>query len=102
MRVYISGKITGLTKEDVDALFGAVEKKLHDNNHEAVNPLKVIPGHPDTTWEQYMLADIAALFECEAILMLPNWTDSKGARIEHAIAKEMGIPVFYTKNHVLY
>jgi hypothetical protein len=36
------------------------------------------------------------LNDADALLMLPNWHESKGARIEHAIAGVFGVPVFYS------
>lgn len=37
----------------------------------------------------------ADLLQCKAIYMLQGWKDSKGARIEHYIATEIGIPITY-------
>jgi len=42
-------------------------------------------------YKEYMIADITALFYCDAIFMLNGWEESKGARIEKFIAKEVGI-----------
>ena len=42
-----------------------------------------------------MLKDIADLLQCNAIYMLQGWEDSKGARIEHYIATEIGMPIMY-------
>lgn len=38
---------------------------------------------------------VKALCECDEIFMLKNWTDSKGAIIEHTIAMYLGIKVKY-------
>ena len=42
-----------------------------------------------------MAKDIINLIDCEGIYMLQGWEDSQGARIEHAVAKELGKAVFY-------
>lgn len=47
------------------------------------------------SWEAHMLKDIADLLQCKALYMLQGWEDSKGARIEHYIATEIGIPITY-------
>nr|DAI09077.1 MAG TPA: protein of unknown function (DUF1937) [Caudoviricetes sp.] len=42
-----------------------------------------------------MAKDIIALLQCEGIYMLAGWEESQGARLEHALAKEGGLVVFY-------
>ncbi len=93
MKIYISGKISGIEKE-AEFLFGATEAALKARGHEAVNPLKLNHQH-DKSWHSYMREDVKALCDCDAIYMMQNWTDSKGAIIEHAIAIHLGIRVIY-------
>lgn len=94
MRVYVSGKITGLELEKAKEKFASAEQLISSIGLAPVNPMK--NGLPESsTWEQHMLKDIAMLFECDAILMLSNWTESLGARIERAIALEMGKMILY-------
>lgn len=116
MKIYISGKITGLPIEDAKAMFQAAEdflnkKHLDANLHfplECINPFKLNhdkieemeqapPGKYSThdKWCQYMKEDLAALLNCDGIYMLKNWGASQGARIEHVVAKEMGLTVEY-------
>ncbi len=40
--------------------------------------------------------DLAILQRCDAILMTPDWAASTGATIEHDLAGEVGVPIFYT------
>jgi hypothetical protein len=35
------------------------------------------------------------LSRCDAVLMLPGWTDSQGALAEHQAAIDLGIPIFW-------
>ncbi len=91
MLVYISGQITGLDIEEAKSNFKQAQNKLHKLGFQTINPFDIIPYHPDTTWEEYMIADIRELFKCDAIYMLHNWEKSKGAKIEKAIAEEMGL-----------
>ena len=95
MKIYISGKITGYTVEQAKALFKQSEVLIAEKGHEPVNPFDLSETHPDKTWKDYMLDDIKGLFDCEAIYMHKDWQDSKGARIEHGIAVEMGILRIY-------
>jgi|LakMenEpi03Aug12_release.lakeMendotaPanAssembly.Ray.scaffolds.fasta_scaffold558115_2 hypothetical protein len=102
MKIYISGKISGLTTEEALNNFERAEKYLHENQNsldsvyvnELVNPMKLEHNH-DKTWVEFMKEDISALLTCDAIYLLKNWGDSRGARIERAIALELGIKIIY-------
>lgn len=95
MKVYISGKITGLDLNDARALFAEAAEEVRLMGHEPMNPMELTPGSTDWVWEDYMIKDIKILFGCEGIYMMRNWQDSKGARIEHHIALETGKGIMY-------
>jgi len=100
MKIYISGKISGLHPEEAYDKFLLAENRLRMGGYEPVNPIKLNPT-PGLSWEEYMLEDIKHLFKCESIVMLPCWTESKGARIEHTIAIEHGLKVIYFNTQFL-
>lgn len=95
MKVYISGKITGINLEDCQAKFEKTKERLKLLGHEVVNPLEIAPYDPDKTWEDYMIDDIRELFKCDAICMQEDWFLSKGAKVEKAIAQELELKIFY-------
>lgn len=118
-RVYLSGQITGLTFEEAKANFDKAEEKVANilltepykaivtlikefceekTSLVCVNPMK-LEHKEDSTWEDYMEKDIAELLKCSAIYMINNWEQSKGARVEHAIAIELGLPVLYQSKY---
>lgn len=89
-KVYISGKITGLSYDKAKALFFDAEDKLNaTGKYVAVNPMR--GESQGNTWEEYMKKDIKMLMECDMIFFLPNWTTSKGSNLECLIARELGI-----------
>lgn len=96
MKVYISGPITGT--EDYKERFKAAEAELRRAGHVPVNPVtiseKLGKGLPH---EAYMKRDIEWLVSCEGIYMLPNWQNSKGARVEKIVADACGIPEIKVK-----
>lgn len=94
MKVYISGRITGLPIDVVREKFGDAEELLQDIGFIPVNPLENGLDHTHT-WSQHMVRDIEMLMSCDIILMLDNWRDSKGARIEYNIAQEMGKKILF-------
>ena len=102
MRIYISGKITGLNAEVSQQYFQQVEDLLTNAGHIALNPWKILPFHPDLTWHDYMAEDAKAIIHCDAIIMLENWRESKGAKVEHSLAESLGLKMFYMKNHDLF
>jgi len=97
MKIYISGKITGLEIADAEKKFADAAEKVAQisSEHVPVNPMAINLISPEKTWKDYMRADIDALFDCDAILMLPCWIDSKGAKLEHIIADALGLKIFY-------
>ncbi len=96
-RIYISGKITGLSLQDYLKNFSDAEKMLYKVGWESVlNPAKIQHMMPlDTTYDQYMQMSMLELSFCDAIYMLSNWQDSAGAVKEHAYALEHGYTVLY-------
>ena len=94
MKIYLSGKISGTDLDYVRCLFDKVATTLRALGHEVTNPL--CNGLSETDpWEEHIAKDIINLIDCEGIYMLQGWEDSQGARIEHAVAKELGKAVFY-------
>lgn len=96
--IYISGQITGLELKEAKANFDKAEVLLLEKGYKPLNPMKVNPPLSGKCWKEYMLEDIAQLFTCEGIFLLDNWQDSKGARIEHFIAQEMGMMILTEKD----
>lgn len=94
-RVYIAGKISGMDKAEAIELFEVAQLVIEVQGHEAVNPFEVSEESPRKEWHDYMGECHRALLMCQAVLMLPNWHNSRGARIEYAVAREMGIPVYF-------
>lgn len=90
MRTYISGPMTGLPDLNFPA-FNTAAAELRAEGVLVINPAE--HGAPGLTWERYMRADIALLVQCSRIHMLPGWRSSRGARLEHHIAQELGFTI---------
>lgn len=89
MKIYISGKISGLPFSQVQAKFRSAQEHLESLGYTVVNPLDngLSEQH---TWAEHMLEDIKMLFECDAVYLLSDWADSRGAIIEKYIAEISG------------
>lgn len=59
------------------------------------DPAEGLP--PGTTFDDVMRRDLAALADCDTIVMLPGWEKSEGARKEMMAALEMGLRKFECK-----
>lgn len=93
MRVYIAGKISGLDHDKAYEKFDEAETMLQAIGLKAINPMK--GGDWSLSWEKQMVRCVDLLMHCDAILMLDNWIESRGARIEKYIADERRIMVFH-------
>lgn len=98
MKIYIAGKISGLSYSEAVAKFAKAADLLRRLGHEPVNPMEVngLDGDgKEYPWAEYMKRDIPILLDCDAIYLLPDWQDSKGARLEKYIADELGMLIVY-------
>lgn len=95
MTIYISGKITGLDLKVAFDNFEQAENELLARGFEPVNPMKKVSEQEGKTWKEYMLEDIALLWDCDGIYLLKNWKQSKGAKLEWVIARELGLRCFF-------
>ena len=92
-RIYISGKMSGLTKEEYGRKFSDAKNYLEKLGYEAVDPsvvsCEIIP-YKDIMW-----ADLRILMDCDGIYMLDNWKDSKGAKAEYYFADAIGLEIMF-------
>ncbi len=93
MKVYISGAISGIRLEPAKHKFKLAEISLKEQGYEVVNPMEI--NDDDTLWTECLIKDIQELMYCDAIYMLSDWINSRGARIEFCIAKEMGKKIMF-------
>ena len=93
MKVYIAGKITG--DKHYERKFRKVEKKLRRMGYSVMNPAW-LRGYPEFDWKDYMAVTAAMQERCEAVLFLPDWTESKGARLEHERAQKLNQSIYYS------
>ena len=98
---YIAGQITGLTEAEYMANFEKAEAYVKLTlGCDVVNPTK-LPHKHGQTWNEFMAEDIAQLLQCSTIYLMHNWAHSRGARLERAIALELGMYVVYGYKHEL-
>jgi len=105
-KVYVSGPITGEPDGNKEE-FAAGTTKMRDLGFEVVSPSEldatknliaaklaaVMPGGDE--WAKLVAGDIAHVMAVDAIVMLPGWTRSQGAKSEAWLAVTLNKPVYY-------
>jgi hypothetical protein len=73
--------------------------------HSFINPLEIpaycsgsecdaSDGGDGHAWQCWMRGDIIAMMDCNAIVMLPGWIHSRGAKAEISIAQNLSFQLF--------
>lgn len=91
MKIYIAGKISG--DPGYREKFAEVEFALKDKGFSVMNPARLSEGK-EFCWNDYMAVTSAMQQVCEATVLLPDWQDSKGARLELKKAGELGQKIY--------
>jgi len=99
--IYVSGPYTAPTDNEINENIQRAEDiavMLMRNGFDVITPHKNTSGYQqyEFTHERYLEQDINVLSRCDAILMMNNWRESKGACIEMDYAKEENIPIIYS------
>jgi hypothetical protein len=95
-RIYISGPMSNLPEWNFPA-FNAAAKGLRELGFDVVNPAEV---NPDTTmtWEQCLRMDIKQLCDCDSLVLLKGWQNSKGAQLELHVAHRLGLAIAHIED----
>ena len=89
LKVYVSGKISGLQPAVYTAKFNRAVERIKENYEWVAifNPCDITPLFGIKKYWFFMIADLYVLiFKCNSIYLLDNWKDSRGAKIELFIA----------------
>lgn len=106
-RVYVAGPMTGIPDLNFPA-FHREASRLRAEGVEVVNPAEINGGADELVamagmdesqlaahWRACMRNDIREMVLCDCIVLLPGWERSKGASLEHYIARQLDMKVVY-------
>jgi len=108
MRIYVAGPMSGIPQFNYPA-FDQMAELLRSKGHDVVNPAEMDDpaihaigmASPDgnihtmeshgQTWGDFMARDIKTLIDggIEAVVVLPGWANSRGARLETFVASAL-------------
>lgn len=99
--IYISGKITG--DDNYRKKFAMAENRLIRDGYSVLNPVEFCKGMEKKAkelgvsldWGDYMRKCLVTIPAADAMYMLIDWKESRGARLEHHIAQELEIEIIY-------
>ena len=91
-RIYIAGPMSGIPDHN-RPLFHKTAAALRGRGYYVVSPAEMFE-HTDRSWDFYMRHAIQAMLTCNVLFLLPNWSSSKGAKLEHQIAWALEMPLY--------
>lgn len=92
-KIYLAGPMSGLPESNYPA-FHAAAAKLRAMGHVVLNPAEN-PEPACGTWQGYMRMALAQLVQCDGVVLLPGWSDSRGALLERELAQTLGMDLSY-------
>lgn len=98
-RIYIAGPMSNLPDMNFPA-FHAEAARLRALGFDVVNPAE-INADPTMGWVECMRRDIAELVTCDAVRLLPGWMNSRGAKVEAALALDLEMLVYHPGQEVV-
>ena len=95
---YIAGPLTAEAPEKENENIRKaerVDKLYYEQGYAVYCPHTQTFTDTTVTYEQWMANDLYWLEKCDAVAFLPGWENSKGASIEHMVAKALGKEIKY-------
>lgn len=98
-RIYIAGPMSGLPDFNYPA-FNLAAERLRALGFEVEKPAEN-PAPPCGSWLGYMRLGIRQLAQCDGVVTLAGWQNSRGARIEVQLAQQLNLAVM-PESHVAH
>lgn len=92
MTTYIAGPMSGLPEFNYPA-FTAAAAALRAQGTSVVSPTELHDGDTGRPYDFYLRLGLRALLDCDEMVLLPGWENSRGARLERQIAQALGMHI---------
>lgn len=100
-RIYLAGEMTGLPDYNYPR-FRALAAQWRAWDWGVLDPSEHFGGRQDLPRSVYLKKAVETLLKVEAIAMIPGWKNSPGAKLELAIAVELGLEIFHAVTGLEY
>lgn len=91
-RYYIAGPMTGIPEFNVHA-FKEAAASLRGRGLAVTSPHELHGGDTTRPWTYYLRRDLAALLDCDTVVRLPGWQNSRGVALELHVAHALDMQV---------
>lgn len=93
LRCYIAGKISGEDEAKAKVKFDKATEIIKQRYMMPVNPMVLVGLEKD--WNKCMRICLKSLLTCDAICLLDDWKDSKGAKLEENVARGLDMLIIH-------
>ena len=93
IKLFISGSISGRPYKEAAIHFNETANLAYQIGFDPVNPIRLCDY--SWSWWRCMAVCLWHLLWCDAVFMLDGWEKSRGARIEHRVAKLLNKEIVY-------
>jgi len=94
MKYYLCGPIDSIGhKSDNVAAFEEATKKLRKLGFTVMSPVEL--GTDGLPYLEFIRRDMKQLLECDGLILLPGWPQSRGCKIEVMLAMQLNMKLFY-------
>ena len=97
MRLYLAGPMTGYFRQNRPA-FQAEAARLRALGFDVVSPDELNPEGACDDWLACMRVDIKHAVDCDGVVLLDGWEQSRGAPIEEALMRGLGLRVYQARH----
>ena len=91
--LYLGGPMSGYDNFNY-AQFNNVAKVLRSMGFTVINPAETAGGDQSLPHSKYMEIDLNYIRTVDAVIFLPGWRQSRGAKIEAVVASAYDKPIF--------
>ena len=92
---YLAGPMSGYPEFNFPAFRDAARELVDMGLRNLYHTASGVPPREAVAkpWEEYLRNALRLMLTCDAVVALPGWRESKGARLEVYVALELGMPV---------